>query len=82
MLRQIALLYQIEKTVRGKDADVRLVARREHAGPIIAALKPWLEVQLSRIPQKSQLAEDIRYTLTHWPGLIPVSYTHLTLPTN
>jgi hypothetical protein len=67
MLRQIALLYQIEKTVRGKDAEVRLVARREHSAPIIAALKPWLEDQLSRIPQKSQLAEDIRYTLAHWP---------------
>ncbi len=70
MLRQIALLYQIEKTVRGKAAEVRLVARREHSAPIIAALKPWLEAQLSRIPQKSQLAEDIRYTLAHWTGLI------------
>jgi hypothetical protein len=70
MLRQIALLYQIEKTVRGKDAAVRLAARREHAAPIIAALKPWLETRLSRIPRKSQLAEDIRYTLAHWPGLI------------
>ncbi|MBW6505695.1 MAG: IS66 family transposase [Rhodobacteraceae bacterium] len=70
MLRQIALLYQIEKTVRGTDANVRLAARREHSAPIIAALKPWLEAQLSRIPQKSQLAEDIRYTLAHWSGLI------------
>ncbi len=70
MLRQIALLYQVEKTVRGKEASLRLAARREHAAPIIAALKPWLEAQLSRIPQKSQLAEDIRYTLAHWPGLI------------
>jgi len=69
MLRQIALLYQVEKTVRGKDASVRLAARREHSAPIIAALKPWLEAQLSRIPQKSQLAEDIRYTLAHWCGL-------------
>ena len=50
--------------------DLQLVARREHAAPIIAVLKPWLETQLSRIPQKSQLAEDIRYTLAHWPGLI------------
>ena len=70
MLRQIAALYGVEKTVRGKDAAVRLAARREHAAPIIAALKSWLEIQLSRIPQKSQLAEDIRYTLAHWPGLI------------
>ena len=70
MLRQIALLYQIKKTVRDKEAAVRLTARREHSAPIIAALKPWLEAQLSRIPQKSQLAEDIRYTLAHWLGLI------------
>ena len=49
---------------------MRLAARREHAASIIAALKPWLETQLSRIPQKSLLAEDIRYTLGHWPGLI------------
>ena len=46
MLRQIGLLYQIEKIVRGKDAAVRLAARREHSAPIIAALKPWLEAQL------------------------------------
>ncbi|MDQ7775662.1 MAG: transposase [Paracoccus aminovorans] len=70
MLRQIALLYQIEKTVRGHAPGDRLAARREHSGPIITALKPWLETQLSRIPRKSQLAEDIRYTLAHWPGLI------------
>jgi hypothetical protein len=58
MLRQIALIYQIEKSVRGMEAAARLAARREHAVPIIAALKPWIEAQLSRIPQKSQLAED------------------------
>ena len=56
--------------MRGRDGEARLAARREHAAPIIAALKPWLEARLSRIPQKSQLAEDIRYTLAHWPGLI------------
>jgi hypothetical protein len=70
MLRRIAALYGIEKTVRGRDPAVRLAVRREQSAPIVAALKPWLEAQLSRIPQKSRLAEDIRYTLAHWPGLI------------
>jgi len=70
MLRQIALLYQIEKAVRGRDAAVRLAARRDHSAPMIAALKPSLEAQISCIPQKSQRTEDIRYTLAHWPGLI------------
>ena len=70
MLRQIAARYGIEKTVRGREAAIRLAARRDHSDPIIAALNPWLEAPLSRIPQKSRIAEDIRYTLAHWPGLI------------
>lgn len=48
----------------------RPITSGEYSAPIIAALKPWLETHLSSIPQKSQLAEDIRYTLGHWPGLI------------
>lgn len=70
MLRQIALLYQIKKTVRGQALADRLAVRGAQAAPIIAAFKLWLETQLSRIPQKSMLAEDIRDTLGHWPGLI------------
>jgi transposase len=60
MLRQIALLYQVEKTVRGKRAAARLAARGEHSAPVIVGFKPRLEAQLSRIPQKSQLAEERR----------------------
>lgn len=68
-LHQIAALYAIEKSVRGSTPTTRLAARRELAAPIIAAFRPWLEAQLSRIPQASKLAEDIRYTLGIWPGL-------------
>jgi hypothetical protein len=68
-LRQLAELYVIEKSVRGLAHDARLVARRDLSAPIIAAFKPWLEAQLSRIPRSSKLAEDIRYTLARWPGL-------------
>lgn len=50
MLRQIALHYRVEKSGLGKGASVRLAARREHAAPAVAALKPWLEAQISRIP--------------------------------
>jgi len=69
-LRQIAELYAIEKSVRGRSPGTRLAARKELAAPIIAAFRPWLEAQLSRIPNASKLAEDIRYTLGIWPGLI------------
>ncbi|MER9345173.1 IS66 family transposase [Mesorhizobium sp. M0601] len=49
--------------------QARLAARREHSAPIIAALKPWFEKQLSMISSGSGLAEDIRHGLGHWQGL-------------
>ena len=49
--------------------EARLAERRKLSAPIIKAFRPWLEVQLSRIPKSSKLAEDIRYTLAHWSGL-------------
>ena len=57
ILRRIALLYQIEKTLCGKAPADRLAARRENAAQIIAALKPCLEIQLSRMQEKSLLAD-------------------------
>ncbi len=68
-LRQIAGLYAIEASVRGRAPETRLAARKELSAPIVAAFRPWLEAQLSRIPKASKLAEDIRYTLGLWPGL-------------
>ena len=50
--------------------EVRLAARRDRSAPIVAALKPWLEAQLSHLSSGSRLAEHIRYALRHWDGLI------------
>ena len=67
-VRHIAALYAIEATVRG--APRRFGSpRREHSAPIVAALKPWFEKQLSMISSGSQLATDIRYALSYWAGL-------------
>ncbi|MGY4362930.1 transposase [Bradyrhizobium sp. i1.3.6] len=68
-VRHIAQLYAIEAMVRGSSPDIRLAARREHSLPMVAALKPWFEKQLSMISSGSTLAEDIRYALNHWQGL-------------
>jgi len=68
-VRQIAALYAIEAAVRGHAPELRLTARRQQSMPIIEAMKPWLEKQLSMISSGSVLAEDIRYALNHWEGL-------------
>src|SRR3546814_2225372 len=67
-LRHIAALYTVEAGVRGQTPEVRLAARRRHAAPIVEALKPWFETQLSAISSGSTLAGDIRSALGHWPG--------------
>ncbi|PJN93361.1 hypothetical protein CNY89_21385, partial [Amaricoccus sp. HAR-UPW-R2A-40] len=62
----IAGLYAVEKAVRGHSPDARLAARRQLSAPIVAAMKPWLEKQLSQLSSGSKLAEHIRYTLGAW----------------
>ena len=68
-IRHIAALYAVEMDMRGHAPTVRLAARKRLSAPIIEALKPWFEKQLSLIPSGSTLAGDIRYGLSHWTGL-------------
>jgi transposase len=69
-LRRIALLYQIEKDIRGQSPPERAAARRERTLPIVISLREWLENQLPRVSRSSKLPEAIGYALNHWPGLI------------
>ncbi len=66
-IKQIAGLYAVEKTTRGKPAEERAVVRQEKARPIFEALEAWLAEQLPKISGKSKLAEAIRYALGRMP---------------
>lgn len=68
-LRRIAALYAIEAEIRGGAPANRQNARARRSHAIVRALKPWLELQIPRLPQRSSLAEAIRYTLARWPAL-------------
>jgi hypothetical protein len=68
-LERIAVLYAIEKTIRGKSAGERRAVRQEKSKPLVLALKAWFEWQLTRVSAKATIAEDIRYALNHWDGL-------------
>jgi len=43
--------------------------RDEQSRPPIEAAKPWLEMELSRVPGRGGLAEAIRYALARWLAL-------------
>jgi transposase len=68
-LERIAVLYAIEKTIRGKGAGERRAVRQEKSKPLVLTLKAWFEWQLTRVSAKATIAEDIRYALNHWDGL-------------
>jgi hypothetical protein len=43
--------------------------RQRRSTPILEALKPWLEHQLTLVSGKARIATAIRYALSRWQGL-------------
>jgi len=68
-VRRIGELYAIEREIRGKPPDTRRSERQARAGPLIEALRMWMEKSLRSLSQKSKLAEAMRYALVRWRAL-------------
>jgi hypothetical protein len=56
-IRRIALLYAIEKEIRGMAPEYRAAVRQARAKPIFDQLEEWLHAQLPRLSGKSPLAQ-------------------------
>ena len=69
-LARIGKLYEIEEQIRGRPPDERRTVRQARAGPLLEALKAWLEATLAQVSTKSALAIAIRYALTRWAALM------------
>jgi transposase len=69
-LRRIAALYAIEADIRGQSAEDRRLARQQRSRPIVEAMHAWLTEQLTRLSDRSGLAQAMRYALNHWAGLM------------
>lgn len=63
-LDRIGALYDIEREITGRPADIRLAARQKHSAPKVEAFFAWSEQQLPRIPGKGDLAKAFRYGLS------------------
>jgi transposase len=68
-LQRIAKLYEIEADIRGRPPLERRRERQERAAPLLKDLHAWLNETLARVSAKSDLAQAIGYTLTHWKAL-------------
>ena len=69
-LNRIGALYGIEESIRGKLPDKRQEIRNQHARPLLDSMHEWLQVTLSKLSRKSDVASAILYTLGRWPALM------------
>jgi transposase len=68
-VERIAVLYAIEKEIRGRPPEVRQKVRSERAKPLLDLMHDWLEESLSKLSPKSVTAAAIRYALGLWSAM-------------
>jgi transposase len=68
-LVRIATLYRREAETAELDVAARHAHRQQHAAPILAALKAWLDQIRPDVAGNSGTAKAIDYTLRRWPAL-------------
>jgi transposase len=68
-VERIGALYDIEREIRGKPAELRCEVRQARARPLIDELHVWLNNMLAQLSRKSDTAVAIRYALARWRAL-------------
>ena len=69
-LERIAVLYDIEREIRGRPPNERREIRNQRSRPLLASLKQWFEETLGKLSRKSDTAVAIRYALGRWEALL------------
>lgn len=63
-------LYDLEDQCRGFDDEQRQAFRQEHAAPVWASLRGYLETEMSSVSTKEKIGEAKGYLLNQWSGLL------------
>jgi transposase len=69
ILQRIAVLYAIEKQIRGSSPAQRRAVRQDRASPLVAELEAFIRDQRERLSPKSKMGEALAYLVNHWEGL-------------
>jgi transposase len=68
-VERIAVLYRIEKEIRGRPAEERRKVRNARARPLLDSMRAWLEASLRQLAPKSETASAIQYAIGRWDAL-------------
>lgn len=68
-LAWIQQLYRLEHNIKLLSTDERLMARQQHAQPILDKLKIWIEKSILQVPPQTALGKALHYCHNQWPRL-------------
>ena len=66
IVRRIDALFEIERSINGKSAEVRLAERRTRSRPLVDDLHIYMRAQVARLARGHDLAKAINYILKRW----------------
>jgi transposase len=65
-VQRIDALFEIERSINGLPADLRLAARQERSAPLVSALEAWMGEERRKLSRHSDVAGAIDYMLKRW----------------
>ena len=68
-VKQIDLLFDIERDINGEIAERRLAVRKERSAPVLAGLKDWMQTERGKLSRHAPVAKAMDYMLRHWDSL-------------
>ena len=82
-ISHIQKLYRVEKLIKDKSAEEKVVIRKEQSTPLLEQYKVWLDKSALQVPPKSAVGKAIAYNLNQWLKLIRyVDNGHLNIDNN
>jgi hypothetical protein len=68
VVRRIAALFDLERSINGQSAEQRRAVRQELSTPLVADLERWLREQRATLSRSNDLARAMDYLLKRWPA--------------
>jgi transposase len=68
IVRRIDALFEIERSINGKNAEERLAVRRMLSRPLVDDLYAYMREQATRLSRGHDLVKAINYILKRWPA--------------
>lgn len=82
-ISHIQKLYRIEKMIKDKPAEEKVIIRREQTLPLLEQFKLWLDKSVLQVPPKSAVGMAIAYNINQWQKLVRyVDNGHLNIDNN